>query len=154
METTLPAKIAIKFKGIKGLKSTYTGLDPVTGLAVECDVDNPASCLKEVSPEKARQLLVDFEDEWILVGNAADVKALTEAIMNLEPYKPKRPNAKASKLIQIVEPDGTVTDVPPGATVQIILAPDKKKAAAAEKKAAADKKAAEKTAAKKAAEKK
>lgn len=118
----IPEKVALRFKGIKGVKLQYTGLDPETNEKVECHIDNPDSCLIQVSPTKARQLLVDFPEDWVLPGKAKDTEPLHEALMA---YSQPVAKAMPSKNIQIIEPDGKVTEVPAGATVQIINPPKK-----------------------------
>lgn len=118
----LPEKVTLQFKGVKGVKLHYTGIDPETNEKVECHIKQPDSCLVQVSPAKARQLLVDFTGEWVLPGKAKETEPLYDALMKYTPLKPVA-NAKPSKNIQIIEPDGKVTEVPAGATVQIINPP-------------------------------
>ncbi len=120
----IPNMIPLQFKGIKKVKTLYAGIDPVTNLKVECDIDKKDSCLVQVSPTKARQLLVDFPEEWVLVGKAVDTEPLHEALMAYVPVDRPLANMSASKNTIIIEPDGKQTEVPAGATIHIITPPD------------------------------
>ena len=116
----IPKMIPLQFKGIKKVKLQYAGIDPVTNTKVECYINKKDSCLVQVSPTKARQLLVDFPDEWVLVGKAVDTEPLHEALMSYVPMETPLANMKASKNTIIVEPSGKQTEVPAGAIIQII----------------------------------
>ncbi len=121
----LPEMVAIQFKGIKGLKTRYAGFDPETEDKILCLIEKKDSCLIQVSPTKARQLLVDFPEEWVLVGKAADTEPLYEALMEFKPLVAGK--IKPSKNIIIVEPGGKQTEVPAGAEVHIITPPKEKR---------------------------
>ncbi len=102
------SKIKIKFLGIPNVKRFYSGD------GIECDTHKKDTCVVEVNPGKAAQLMVDHPTEWEYVtrkGSEVIGKEITE-------YQNKViSEVNSTKGIIVEDKNGSKTNVEPKSKV-------------------------------------